>query len=69
MTNEDIEASILSYVNATLRLGDYPNRFEAIRYVTGELPVMPSQVAKAVDRMIAAGTLTQRVNGQLNLKA
>jgi hypothetical protein len=66
--DDNIEANIMAYVQSTLRMGDFPNRDEAIRRVTGELPVFPSAVAKVVKRMLDAGKLTMRADGQLNIK-
>ncbi len=69
MSDDDkIEAHVLEYVESTLRLGDYPNRDEAIRRVTGELPVFPSAVAKVIKHLLDNGVLTMRENGQLNVK-
>lgn len=65
---DDIEARILRYVRETAQRNEFPSRSEAIRRVTGELSVMPSAVAKAIARMLEAGTLEQPTGDQLRLK-
>jgi hypothetical protein len=67
-TDQQIEEGVLTYVRSAMQKGDSPTRAEAIRTVTGMLPVLPSEVAKALTRMVAAGSLHMRKDEQLSLK-
>jgi len=63
-----IDDAIRRYIRLTIEAGQFPTRAEAIRFVTGEQPVMPSDVAKRVTAMIEAGTLTHGNADRLHLK-
>jgi hypothetical protein len=67
-TDQVIEEGVLRYIRAALLKGDSPTRVEAIRTVTCMLPLLPTQVASAVTRMVAAGTLGMRQDERLDLK-
>ena len=69
MADDAIEASIMRYVLATVQRNDFPTRYEAIRNVTGSMPVMPSLVGKALTRMVEAGTFVERADGRLSMPA
>jgi hypothetical protein len=67
-TDQQIEEGVLDYVRTAMVKGDSPTRAEAIRTVTGVLPVLPSQVAKALVRLVDAGKLGMRKDERLELK-
>lgn len=67
-SDQQIEEGVLDYVRSAIQKGDSPTRAQAIRTVTGVLPVMPSQVAKALLRLVDGGNLYMRKDEQLELK-
>jgi hypothetical protein len=62
-----IEAEVIRYIKSALERGDFPTRFEAVRDITGRLPVLPSAVGRIVDGMVKSGVLKMRADGQLSI--
>jgi hypothetical protein len=68
VADSKIEERVVAYVRDAISRNDLPNRHNAIRYITGELDVLPSSVAKVMTAMMEAGTLQHaKSNDQLTL--
>lgn len=67
VADSEIEAKVVLYVREGLARNEMPNRFNAIRKITGDLDVLPSAVARVITKMIADGSLKHLTNDQLKL--
>lgn len=67
-SSSDIEAEVLAYVREARLNGGVPSRDGAIYYVTGVLPVMPSEVSRVIGQLFERGTLARGANDRLILK-
>lgn len=67
VADSEIEAKVVVYVRDGLARNEMPNRFNAIRKITGDLDVLPSAVARVITKMIADGSLKHLTNDQLKL--
>lgn len=57
MVDDDIETEIRRYFEETVGRNEVPSRDPAIRFVTGELAVLPSDVARVLRTMAETGKL------------
>ena len=68
-TEAEIEESVIEYIKTPLLNRGVPNREDAIRHVTGEMPAMPSAVGKVIKALMDSGRVVLGANGKLILKS